>query len=169
MIATPLTFRMETQHYMMPAERDSCPFSTLSLLSSVTWISPIRYMPYCLHPSLVLKASYLSYLCGSTFCIHADSLPQNGATPLHLASKYGHVELVRQLCVAGCDVNAVTEHGFTADEVAANSSHDQLATLIHTLRQVLQQYPPPPHTHTCTYIYTLFYEMFTHKKLYAAS
>ena len=65
------------------------------------------------------------------------SLSQNGATPLHLASKYGHVELVRQLCVAGCDVNAVTEHGFTADEVAANSSHDQLATLIHTLRQVL--------------------------------
>ena len=38
--------------------------------------------------------------------------------------------------MAGCDVNAVTEHGFTADEVAANSSHDQLATLIHALRQV---------------------------------
>ena len=68
------------------------------------------------------------------------SLPQNGATPLHLASKYGHVELVRQLCVAGCDVNAVTEHGFTADEVAANSSHDELATLIHTLRQVQVYY-----------------------------
>ena len=61
---------------------------------------------------------------------------QNGATPLHLASKYGHAELVRYLCSAGCDVNAETENGFTADEVAANSGHDELATLIHRLRQV---------------------------------
>ena len=61
---------------------------------------------------------------------------QNGATPLHLAAKYGHSELVRCLCTAGCDLGAVTEHGFTADEVAANSGHDDLATLIHHLRQV---------------------------------
>ena len=47
------------------------------------------------------------------------------------------MELVRHLCLAGCDVNASTEHGFTADEVAANSSHDRLATFIHHLRQVL--------------------------------
>jgi len=33
-------------------------------------------------------------------------------------------------------MNAVTEHGFTADEVAANSGHDHLATLVHHLRQV---------------------------------
>ena len=43
---------------------------------------------------------------------------------------------MRQLCTAGCDIDAVTENGFTADEVAANCSHDELATLIHHLRQV---------------------------------
>ena len=62
--------------------------------------------------------------------------PQNGATPLHLAAKYGHSELVRCLCSAGCDLEALTEHGFTADEVATNSGYDDLATLVHHLRQV---------------------------------
>jgi len=37
-------------------------------------------------------------------------------------------------------MNAVTEHGFTADEVAANSGHDNLATLVHHLRQVCVQH-----------------------------
>ena len=64
---------------------------------------------------------------------------QNGATPLHLAAKYGHSELVRCLCAAGCDLEVVTEHGFTADEVATNSGHDDLAALIHQLRQVRKE------------------------------
>ena len=92
-------------------------------------------------------------------------LPQNGATPLHLASKYGHVELVRQLCVSGCDVNAVTEHGFTADEVAANSSHDELATLIHALRQVLYMYTPV-HTCTCEHVDNVSLCIPTHLHIY---
>ena len=61
---------------------------------------------------------------------------QSGATPLHLAAKYGHMELVRCLCTAGCDLDTTTEHGFTADEVASNSGYEKLATLIHHLRQV---------------------------------
>ena len=69
-------------------------------------------------------------------CRDVTYILQNGATALHLAAKYGHSEVVRCLCGAGCDLEAVTEHGFTADGVAANSGHDDLATLIHHLRQV---------------------------------
>lgn len=66
---------------------------------------------------------------------HLPSM-QSGATPLHLAAKYGHTELVRCLCTAGCDLDPVTEDGFMADEVASNSGYEKLATLIHHLRQV---------------------------------
>ena len=36
-------------------------------------------------------------------------LQKNKATPLHLAAKYGHIEIVRCLCAAGCNLEAVTE------------------------------------------------------------
>ena len=65
-----------------------------------------------------------------------SSFPQNNATPLHLAAKYGHTELVRYLCLSGCDINAVTENGVTVDKIAAKSSHGDLASLLRHLREV---------------------------------
>lgn len=61
---------------------------------------------------------------------------QNKATPFHLAAKYGHKELVQHLCLAGCDINAVTENGSTADREAQKASYDDLAALITHLREV---------------------------------
>lgn len=62
--------------------------------------------------------------------------PQNNATPLHLAAKYGHKELIRHLCLAGCDVNAMTENGCTADNVAAKACQGELVSLLRHLREV---------------------------------
>ena len=74
---------------------------------------------------------------------------QNGVTPLHLAAKYGHKELVRQLCIAGCDVNAVNKNDQTADQVAGAASHGSLAALIRHLRKVRVQLVLPIFADRC--------------------
>ena len=61
-------------------------------------------------------------------------LSQDGATPLHLAAQNGHLEIVRYLCAAGCDLDVEDEHGLTAEDIAAG--HPHVAALIHHLRQV---------------------------------
>ena len=41
---------------------------------------------------------------------------QNGATPLHLASKNGHVEVVETLIKSEADINIVTEVSYCEDK-----------------------------------------------------
>ena len=40
---------------------------------------------------------------------------QNGATPLHLASENGHVEVVGTLIKSGTDINVVDEVSYCED------------------------------------------------------
>ena len=124
---------------------DSCRQGQLSLFytlygakSDLNISNSVRRIKITLFKSFDVSKFFLSppFLLYLATTLYIVLCPQNGATPLHLAAKYGHTELVRYLCSARCDLEAVTEHGFTADEVATNSGHDNLATLIHHLRQV---------------------------------
>jgi ankyrin repeat protein len=51
----------------------------------------------------------------------------DGFTALHLAAFFGRAEAVRLLVAAGADVDARTEGGATAAELAAARGHDELA------------------------------------------
>lgn len=48
---------------------------------------------------------------------------ENGLTPIHLAAKNGHVDLIKALKDAGADVSAQTEDGWTPMHLAAENGH----------------------------------------------
>lgn len=49
---------------------------------------------------------------------------QNGLNALHLASKDGHLEIVKELLKRGANVNSATKKGNTALHIASLGIHD---------------------------------------------
>ena len=48
----------------------------------------------------------------------------DGLSPLHLAAKAGHGEIIKILLKQGADINAVTNDGCTPMELAIKAGHD---------------------------------------------
>ena len=67
--------------------------------------------------------------------IELDIANKNGLTPLHIAARNGYIDLVRLLCIAGCDVNK-TNNGIRADVTAIKHGHSEIASLLDKLRNV---------------------------------
>lgn len=64
-----------------------------------------------------------------------DAANEKGLTPLHVAARHGHINLVRLLCHAGCDVDK-TNRGIRADVTAIKHGHLEIANLLDKLRNV---------------------------------
>lgn len=67
--------------------------------------------------------------------IELDVANKKGLTPLHIAARNGYIDLVRLLCIAGCDVNK-TNHGIRADVTAIKHGYSDIASLLDKLRNV---------------------------------
>lgn len=67
--------------------------------------------------------------------IDLDTPNKQGLTALHVAARYGHINLVRHLCLAGCDVDK-TNRGIRADVTAIKYGHTDIANLLDKLRNV---------------------------------
>lgn len=67
--------------------------------------------------------------------IDLDTPNKKGLTPLHVAARYGYINLVRHLCLAGCDVDK-TNRGIRADVTAIKYGHPDIASLLDKLRNV---------------------------------
>ena len=55
---------------------------------------------------------------------------RSGATPLHLASEWGHLKLVRELLARGASPRATAKDGSTALSLAIRENHEGIATLL---------------------------------------
>lgn len=64
-----------------------------------------------------------------------DLANEKGLTPLHVAARNGHINLVRLLCLSGCDVDK-TNRGIRADVTAIKYGHLDIANLLDKLRNV---------------------------------
>lgn len=67
--------------------------------------------------------------------IDLDTPNKQGLTALHVAARYGHINLVRHLCLAGCDVDK-TNRGIRADVTAIKYGYPDIANLLDKLRNV---------------------------------
>ncbi|XP_066593408.1 death-associated protein kinase 1-like [Prorops nasuta] len=65
--------------------------------------------------------------------IDLDASNMKGLTPLHVAARHGHINIVRYLCLAGCDVDK-THHGIRADVTAIKYGYPEIANLLDKLR-----------------------------------
>ena len=54
----------------------------------------------------------------------------SGVTPLHLAAKYGHKEIVEILIANGADINAKDDDGETPLHKAAWERHEEIAKFL---------------------------------------
>ena len=59
-----------------------------------------------------------------------DSRSISGETPLHWASAYGHVEVVRLLLEHGADPNARTKYGMTPSDYASSKGRQGVVELL---------------------------------------
>lgn len=64
-----------------------------------------------------------------------DVTNEKGLTPLHVAARNGHINIVRLLCLSGCDVDK-TNRGIRADVTAIKYGHLEIANLLDKLRNV---------------------------------
>lgn len=62
---------------------------------------------------------YYQYIFKSSLMLHLLFGFQNGLNALHLASKDGHIEIVRELLKRGANVNSATKKGNTALHIAS--------------------------------------------------
>lgn len=67
--------------------------------------------------------------------IDLDTPNKQGLTALHVAARHGHINLVRHLCLAGCDVDK-TYRGIRADVTAIKYGYPDIANLLDKLRNV---------------------------------
>lgn len=67
--------------------------------------------------------------------IDLDIPNKHGLTALHVAARHGHINLVRHLCLAGCDVDK-TNRGIRADVTAIKYGYPDIANLLDKLRNV---------------------------------
>ena len=80
-------------------------------------LHPLTLHPLIQHPLLYLFISHVTY----------------ARTPLHLATRAGHAEVVLVLLQAGANVNAKNSDGDTALHVAASRFTDDVSTINHLL------------------------------------
>jgi ankyrin repeat protein len=55
---------------------------------------------------------------------------QNGRTALHVATEFGHIEVVQILLAVGADASAISDSGETALDVARKTQRDDLISLL---------------------------------------
>ncbi|XP_023808183.1 myotrophin [Oryzias latipes] len=60
----------------------------------------------------------------------ANGILENGRNPLHVASDYGHVDVVEYLISVGADINAKDKYGFTPLISACFEGHLQCVKLL---------------------------------------
>ena len=68
---------------------------------------------------------------------HVDAQTKAGYTPLHVASHFGHQNMIRFLLSHGANVNAVTSQGYTPLHQAAQQGHQKI------ISQLLEQKASP--------------------------
>jgi ankyrin repeat protein len=67
--------------------------------------------------------------------IDLDATNKDGLTPLHLAAKFGCIDIARLLCTAGCDIDKANR-GIRADVTAIKYGYADIANLLDKLRNV---------------------------------
>jgi ankyrin repeat protein len=60
---------------------------------------------------------------------------RNGETPLHVATNFGHVEIVQILLAAGADATTKSDSGEAALDVARKTKRDDLISLLESNQQ----------------------------------
>ncbi|VDO44619.1 unnamed protein product [Brugia timori] len=58
----------------------------------------------------------------------------NSLTPLHIAAKEGHIEIIRCLCLFGANVLRKNKDGLTAEIIALAQEHTQIGTLLAKMK-----------------------------------
>ena len=61
---------------------------------------------------------------------------QQGLSPLHVASREGHIEIVRCLCLNGANLHLKTTDGLTAEIVALSQENKKIATILAKVKSV---------------------------------
>ncbi|OQV18652.1 Death-associated protein kinase 1 [Hypsibius exemplaris] len=62
-----------------------------------------------------------------------NRLSSSGSTPLHQAARFGHLEIARQLCAAGADVEALDADGLSAEVGAFLTGHKAIGEFLKCL------------------------------------
>uniref|UniRef100_A0A0N5D537 Non-specific serine/threonine protein kinase n=1 Tax=Thelazia callipaeda TaxID=103827 RepID=A0A0N5D537_THECL len=76
---------------------------------------------------------------GKTQCFYSvlvsdRTFVENSLTPLHLAAKEGHIEIVRCLCLFGANVIRKNKDGLTAEIIALAQENTQIGTLLAKMK-----------------------------------
>ncbi|CAF0705929.1 unnamed protein product [Brachionus calyciflorus] len=64
-----------------------------------------------------------------------DIKNKNEMTPLHTATERNDIDAVRCLCLAGLDLSIKNRDGYTAEQLAINLKHSNIANLLNSLRR----------------------------------
>lgn len=91
---------------------------------------------FWIESSLFVSKKAIFIICIANFfitpslCLSFFSTQKNGLNALHLASKEGHIEIVRELLTRGADGNRATKKGNTALHIASLAGQSEVVKML---------------------------------------